>query len=184
MDLEAIFFDRDGVINVDYGYVSSVERLEFVDGIFDLVTWLPDSVGKFIVTNQAGIARGLYDADNLKTLMSAIFAEFNGRGVDITDWRYCPHHPAITGPCDCRKPSPGMINDLVALHHLNPANCILIGDKMSDVRAGRAAGLGLCILLDNRTNNPTNQFLKLSDSVVQVNTIAMAARVIQEHISL
>jgi D-glycero-D-manno-heptose 1,7-bisphosphate phosphatase len=146
--LDAIFFDRDGVINKDYGYVSTEDRLDFIDGVFDFCASLPPNVKKFIVTNQAGIARGYYDSDQLKKLMKHIFDEFDKKNIVFSDWSYCPHHPQFTGFCECRKPSPKMIQKFLESYRIDPKNCALIGDNQTDIEAGIAAGLKVNILLN------------------------------------
>lgn len=153
----ALFLDRDGVINVDHGYVCSPERTEFIDGIFDLVR-LANRQGYLVVviTNQAGIARGFYSESDLRAYMAWMGHQFERHGSWIDAVYYCPHHPTAGNTeysvaCTCRKPAPGMI--LAAQRNLGVdlAASIMLGDKPSDMAAGKAAGVGQCILVDNAT---------------------------------
>lgn len=144
--------DRDGVINVDKSYVYKVEDIEFIDGIFDLCqAYQNKDYDIIIVTNQAGIARGYYTEDDFIKLMDWMKKEFKKRGINILDVFYCPHHPDFTGECDCRKPKPGMILEAAKKHNIDLQNSILIGDKMSDIEAGKNAGIGLNILINKNT---------------------------------
>lgn len=148
----ALFLDRDGVINVDHGYVHSPERTQWMPGIFELAG-LAASAGLVcvVVTNQAGIARGFYDAAAFHRYTGWMHAQFRARGVPLLATYHCPHHPdAGAHPviCDCRKPAPGMLLAAIADFDLDPAGSLLVGDKPGDVRAALAAGIGLPILLD------------------------------------
>ncbi len=138
----AAFLDRDGVINRDFGYVGSVERFEFRDGIFELLKFLQEKGYKlFVVTNQSGIARGYYTERDFHNLMKYMINELKKRGIEIEDYNFCPHHPDITGECDCRKPKPGMILELAKKHGIDLENSIMIGDNLSDIEAGKNAGV-------------------------------------------
>jgi len=149
---KVLFLDRDGVINVDKSYVYKVEDIEFIDGIFDLCqAYQNKDYDIIIVTNQAGIARGYYTEDDFIKLMDWMKKEFKKRGINILDVFYCPHHPDFTGECDCRKPKPGMILEAAKKHNIDLQNSILIGDKMSDIEAGKNAGIGLNILINKNT---------------------------------
>lgn len=150
----ALFLDRDGVINVDHGYVCTPERTEFVDGIFDLVrTANQHNYLVVVVTNQAGIARGFYSESDFRTYMAWMGGEFERYGSWLDAVYYCPHHPTAgdlgySSACSCRKPAPGLIlaarNDL----GIDLAASVLVGDKPSDIAAGRAAGVGLSMKVD------------------------------------
>lgn len=100
------------------------------------------------MTNQAGIARGYYGEKEMRALhryMNERLAEY---GAHIDAFYYCPHHPEITGPCHCRKPEPGMIEDAIREFDLDPAQCILFGDKPWDVEAGEKCDVFGIILPD------------------------------------
>jgi D-glycero-D-manno-heptose 1,7-bisphosphate phosphatase len=139
---KALFIDRDGVINVDKVHVCRIDQFEFTDGIFDLCRKYSES-GYLIViiTNQAGIAKGLYTLNDFQILMSWVVKQFEEQGIRIEKVYHCPHHPEFTGPCSCRKPEPGMILSAIREMGLQIAECVLIGDKESDLEAGRRAGI-------------------------------------------
>jgi len=139
--LEAVFFDRDGVINVDYGYVYRTEDFEIVTGFEQFYKLLPNSAKKLIVTNQSGIARGYFGEGDLNTFMNYLFSKFALRDIFFSDWAYCPHHPEFNGSCICRKPEPGLINKLLQKYSLNPMNCLMVGDKYTDCTAAMRAGI-------------------------------------------
>lgn len=139
---KALFIDRDGVINVDKGHVFLKEDFEFSAGIFDLCRQYMDKGFLIIViTNQAGIAKGIYTEKDFLKLTTWMIQQCKNNGVIITKVFYCPHHPDISGPCQCRKPNPGMILKAVGEFDLDISECVLIGDKESDLQAGRNAGI-------------------------------------------
>jgi len=139
---KALFIDRDGVINVDKVHVSRKEDFEFKSGIFDLCrSYLDKGYHIIVITNQAGIAKGLYSETDFLRLTSWMVKQFDKQGIKISKVYHCPHHPDFTGLCECRKPNPGMILQAKKDFDLDIEQCILIGDKESDLEAGRRAGI-------------------------------------------
>jgi D-glycero-D-manno-heptose 1,7-bisphosphate phosphatase len=150
---KALFLDRDGVINTEKNYVSRIEDFEFITGIFDLCS-RAQAMGfrLFVITNQAGIARGYYTTADYETLTAWMLDEFTSRGIHIERVYYCPFHPtAGIGKYQRdsydRKPNPGMILQAREAFNLDLASSVLIGDKDSDMEAGRTAGVGYNVLL-------------------------------------
>ncbi len=142
MKRKALFLDRDGTINIEKNYVYKIEDFEFIDGIFELIkSYQKNGFQIFIITNQAGIARGFYTEDDYAKLTQWMLGQFKIRGIEITETYYCPHHPEITGKCNCRKPSPGMILKAIEEFNIDPEKSVLIGDKKSDILAGENAGI-------------------------------------------
>ena len=145
----ALFLDRDGVINHDSGYTSSIENFQFIDGIFDLCR-AAKQLGYLIivVTNQAGIGRGYYtEADFLK-LTEWMCKRFEAEGAPITEVFYCPYHPEYgegnyKKESFDRKPNPGMILKAAEKYKIDLAQSIMIGDKDSDMQAANNAGVGI-----------------------------------------
>jgi D-glycero-D-manno-heptose 1,7-bisphosphate phosphatase len=151
----ALFLDRDGVINIDRGHVFLKEHFEFAEGIFGLCRkYIDDGYLIIVITNQAGIAKGLYSEDDFKELTDWMVEQFSKEGITITKVYHCPHHPEIDGPCDCRKPEPGMILQAVRDFDLDIKECILIGDKETDLEAGRSAGIPVTNLILSTPNTP------------------------------
>ncbi len=143
----AVFFDRDGVINVDHGYVGQVSRFEFLPGAVAGVRAANDRGAlAFLVTNQSGVARGFYAEADVVRLHRHMAEEMGRAGAHFDDIRVCPHLPdapvaAYRLDCACRKPKPGMILDLLRCWPVDRACSVMIGDKASDVAAARAAGI-------------------------------------------
>lgn len=150
----ALFLDRDGVINVDHGYVWRIEDIEFLPGIFALARAAHQRGWAIIVvTNQAGIGRGLYGEADFLRLTAWMQAEFVREGAPIDQVYFCPTHPEhgvgrYRVESSHRKPGPGMILQAAQEHDLDLPASVLVGDKHSDIAAGRAAGVGLNLLLD------------------------------------
>ncbi len=143
----AVFLDRDGVLNEDLGYVHRADQVRWVDGAVEAVRWLNDACYYvFVVTNQAGVARGFYDEDAVIGLHAWMNGELRRAGAHIDGFEYAPHHPDGTveryrRQSDLRKPSPGMIRKLQSEWPTNPAQSLLIGDRQTDLEAAAAAGI-------------------------------------------
>lgn len=144
---KAIFFDRDGVLNHDSGYIYKIEDFKWMNGAKDAIKFFNNQGWLvFVVTNQSGIARGFYSEDDLNKLHLWVQQDLNLMGAYIDAFEYCPHHPEaklepLRLKCLCRKPEAGMITKLLAKWQLKPENCMLIGDKSSDLQAGAGAGV-------------------------------------------
>ena len=156
--VSAIFLDRDGTLNVDHGYVHEIDDFQFIDGVIDACLKLKEMGFLLVlVTNQSGIARGKFTEEQFMTLTEWMDWSLADRGVDLDGIYFCPHHPEgsvkeFTQVCDCRKPLPGMF--LTAREELNidMASSYMIGDKLEDMQAAAAAGVGTKILV--RTGKP------------------------------
>ena len=148
--MKAAFLDRDGVINKDFGYVGKIEDFKFKEGIFELLKFL-ENLGftLFVVTNQSGIARGYYTEEDFYKLTEWMKEKFKKEGIEIKDVRFCPHHPDITGECECRKPKPGMILDLAKVYNIDLKNSIMIGDSDRDIEAAKQAGIEKTFKVEN-----------------------------------
>ena len=162
---KALFLDRDGVINVNHGYVHLPKQFDFIDGIFDICRQAK-KLGYLIivVTNQAGIGRGYYSENTFLELTEWMKQKFLDEGVEITEVYFCPDHPEHgVGPYKkesyFRKPAPGMILAAVDHFNINVKESILVGDKLSDIEAGKAAGIGLNILFTSDSQASSEIFI-------------------------
>lgn len=137
-------FDRDGTINVDTGHLFELEKLELIPATVELMArYAADPDYKVVVvTNQAGIAKGLYTEGDMRALHRYMEQELEKRGARVDAWYFCPHHPDYTGECACRKPAPGMLLAAMRDFDANSADCVMHGDKPSDEAAAKAAGVG------------------------------------------
>jgi len=143
----AIFFDRDGVLNHNDGYVSTTERFRWIDGAKRAVR-LANELGYyvFVVTNQAGVARDFYTEEDVCALHKWMAGQLREEGAAIDDWRYCPFHPdgvnkAYRSAHSWRKPEPGMLLDILDSWPVHRERSLLVGDNESDCAAARAAGI-------------------------------------------
>jgi len=140
---KALFLDRDGTVNIEKEYVYKKEDFEFQPGIFELIrTFQKEGYLIFIITNQSGIARGLYTENEYLQLTDWMINELAKESIRIEKVYHCPHHPDFTGECDCRKPKPGLILEAIKTYNLDPENTVLIGDSDRDLEAGKRAGIG------------------------------------------
>lgn len=152
---KAAFIDRDGVINEERDYVHRIADFVLLPGVVQGLTLLRDAGYRLIVvTNQAGIARGYYDQVEMDRLHNHLRAQLAKHGVALDAIYFCPHHPqgsieALAIECDCRKPKPGMLLQAAKDLDLDLAASVLIGDKLSDVQAGKCAGLGCTVIVES-----------------------------------
>ncbi len=143
----AVFFDRDGVLNHDTGYIFEAGKLKWIDGAREAVKAVNDAgYFAFVVSNQSGVARGLYEESDVQALHRWMADEMAMMGAHIDAFEYCPDHPDGTieryrRVSDRRKPAAGMITDLLSRFPVNTDDSILVGDKASDLEAARSAGL-------------------------------------------
>ncbi|MBN8904775.1 MAG: HAD-IIIA family hydrolase, partial [Rhodospirillales bacterium] len=143
----ALFLDRDGVINVDHGYVGSRDRFEFLPGALEAIRAATEAGWHvFVVTNQSGVARGLYTEAAVQVLLAWVADEARAIGGTLDDVRYCPYHtdaalPEYRRESDWRKPGPGMLLDLIRAWEVDPLRSAMIGDQPTDLQAAAAAGV-------------------------------------------
>ncbi|NML13535.1 D-glycero-alpha-D-manno-heptose-1,7-bisphosphate 7-phosphatase [Azohydromonas caseinilytica] len=148
----AAFLDRDGVLNEDLGYVHRIKDFRLLPGVIEALRLLAREHALVVVTNQSGIARGYYTEEDHARLSAHLCALLRAEGVALAGLYHCPHHPEAAlaqwrRDCDCRKPGPGMILRAAVELGLDLRASLLAGDRDSDLRAGRAAGVGRCFLI-------------------------------------
>mgnify|MGYP001818162897 CR=1 FL=1 len=162
----AVFLDRDDTLNHDAGYTHKIEDFRWVAGVPELIKRLNDAgVLVFVVSNQSGVARGYYGVGEVEALHRWMNADLMRIGAHIDDFRFCPHHPQGQVPeyskvCGCRKPQPGMIDELLARWSLDRARCLMIGDKETDAEAARRAGIAGIAVPTGGLAKPLEAFLE------------------------
>nr|WP_217437001.1 D-glycero-beta-D-manno-heptose 1,7-bisphosphate 7-phosphatase [Serratia fonticola] len=157
----AIFLDRDGTINIDHGYVHEIDDFQFIDGVIDACRELKSmGFALVLVTNQSGIARGKFSEDQFMRLTEWMDWSMADRDVDLDGIYFCPHHPEAVieeyrQVCDCRKPQPGMLLQAQKELNIDLAASYMVGDKIEDMQAAAAAGVGTKVLV--RTGKPVTE---------------------------
>ena len=143
---KAVFLDRDGVINEEIGYFFKSEDFKFINGVLDSCKYF-QSIGYIliVITNQSGIARGLYSEKKFNVLNDWMVNRFKLNGVNILDVFYCPHGPDSN--CKCRKPEPGMFIEASKKYGIDMNSSWMIGDKETDIKAANRAGIRNTILV-------------------------------------
>lgn len=142
-----VMLDRDGVLNVDRGHVGHSRDFHWTEDAAAAVKWLNQQrFAVVVVTNQAGIAKGIYSEEDFAALMRWVGSELSHSGAHLDAVYYCPHHPTegrspYRISCSCRKPAPGMLLEAMADFGVGPADCVMIGDKPADRAAAEAAGV-------------------------------------------
>jgi D,D-heptose 1,7-bisphosphate phosphatase len=145
--MKAILLDRDGTIIKEKNYLSSKKDIEFETGAISALKLLQENNYKLIIiTNQSGIARGMFTELQFKELQEYILKLFKQENIDFLDYFFCPHHPTAgkgiyKKDCNCRKPKPGMLIDAINKYKIDIKASFMIGDKISDIKAGQNAGL-------------------------------------------
>jgi D-glycero-D-manno-heptose 1,7-bisphosphate phosphatase len=138
---DAVFLDRDGTIMEDAHYIKSPDQVRLIPGAAAAVKRINDAkIPAIVVTNQSGIARGIFKLEDYEAVRSYFEALLEAEGAHIDASYFCPHHPTITGPCDCRKPGTGLFENAIRDLRLNAANVVYIGDRWRDVVASKKLG--------------------------------------------
>ena len=130
------FLDRDGTINVNVGYPHKAEELQLLpNAALGIATMNRHQILVVVVTNQSGIARGYFQLDDMHSFHQEISTQLAHEHAEITEWRYCPHHP--NDRCSCRKPSTGMIDDIITSFDVP---MFFVGDSQSDMECAQKIG--------------------------------------------
>ncbi|KAA5606152.1 HAD family hydrolase [Roseospira marina] len=143
----AAFLDRDGTLNLDVHYAHRPDQIVWIAGAADALRRLNEAGWwVFVVTNQSGVAQGLYDEDSVQALHAWMAKDLARQGARVDAFYYCPHHPREGAPpyrraCNCRKPAPGMLLQAMADYPVDRARSFMLGDRPRDVEAGEAAGV-------------------------------------------
>jgi histidinol-phosphate phosphatase family protein len=130
----AVFVDRDGTIVEERDYLADPAKVQLLPGVPEAIRCLQEAgFAVVLVTNQSGIARGLYAEDDYRAVQARVARLLRDRGIVLEATYYCPHHPDFTGPCDCRKPGPGMYRAAARELGLDLGRSWYVGDKVTDV---------------------------------------------------
>ncbi|MCT8344724.1 MULTISPECIES: D-glycero-beta-D-manno-heptose 1,7-bisphosphate 7-phosphatase [Photorhabdus] len=173
--IPAVFLDRDGTINIDHGYVHEIDDFQFIDGVIEAMIELKKmGYALVLVTNQSGIARGIFDEEQFLQLTEWMDWSLADRGVDLDGIYYCPHHPDATEEqykksCDCRKPQPGMLLDAQRELGIDMTASFMIGDKLEDMQVATLAKIGTKVLV--RTGKPVNTEAEQAANLI-INSLA------------
>ncbi len=167
---KALFIDRDGIINIDHGYVSKRDDFEFSERIFDLLEcFMQKDYLLYIVTNQSGIGRGYYKQEDFDRLTRWMLTQMQKRAISIEQVLFCPHAPEAE--CACRKPKIGMLQGIESDYSIDFSNSWMIGDKSSDIEFAQNAGVDSIYIGKERHAEATYSF----------ESVALCAKYFQEH---
>jgi len=137
----AVFLDRDGTLIREVHYLSRLADLELLSGVAQALRRLGQAgYLRLLVTNQSGVARGLFDLDFVAVCHAELRRRLRAGGADLEGCYVCPHHPDFGGPCGCRKPATGLLLQAAREHQVDLAGSWVVGDKPADILLGRAAG--------------------------------------------
>ena len=145
--IPAVFFDRDGTLNVDTGYLHEKEKLQWMPGAREAVKYVNDmGYLAIVITNQSGVARGMFGEQAVNELHAYMNEELGKIGAHLDGFYYCPHHPEATVPeyrrdCDCRKPKSGLIDKACKDFAIDLEHSLMVGDSPRDVECGEGAGV-------------------------------------------
>ncbi|MCL4499486.1 MAG: D-glycero-beta-D-manno-heptose 1,7-bisphosphate 7-phosphatase [Chloroflexi bacterium] len=148
----AVFIDRDGTINAEVGYLGKIDALALLPGAIKAIQHLSEvGLDVFIVTNQAGVARGYFDEEVIRAIHRKLAEELAQAGAFVRAIYYCPHHPDFPGDgcgtCSCRKPLPGMLFMAAADYGIDLSESFMVGDTVKDIETGRNAGCKSVLVL-------------------------------------
>jgi len=174
MRSKVIFLDRDGVINEEVGYLHKIEDFKFIHGVIDSCkNFLSLGYEIIIITNQSGIARGLYKLEDFHILNNWMLDKLRYEGINILDVFFCPHGP--NDDCDCRKPKPGLFLNAKEKYDVDMKNSWMIGDKEDDIKAANSAGISQTILV--RSGHKIDE--KISDAKYFIDSVDLANEIIK-----
>lgn len=159
--MKAAFLDRDGIINIDKGYLYKISDFEYQTGIISFLRFLQQKDFLiFIITNQSGVGRGMYTEADVKNLHKWLLDDLSKKSIKIGQIEFCPHIPSKN--CDCRKPKTGMISKILLKYpNIKLNESLLVGDKNSDIQCGKNAGIKFNFLINTEITDLNNQFFTI-----------------------
>jgi histidinol-phosphate phosphatase family protein len=171
----AAFLDRDGTIIRDASYVRDPADVALLPGAADAIRTLAErGVAVVVITNQSGIARGWLSVADYEAVHQRLADLLAAAGARIDATYMCPHHPDVSGPCDCRKPGLALYRQAIAEHDLDPAGSVFIGDRWRDVAPASTLG-GRAILIDVDTTPPEDRTRAAAEGIERASSLAEAA---------
>jgi D-glycero-D-manno-heptose 1,7-bisphosphate phosphatase len=175
---DAVFLDRDGTIMEDAHYIKSPAQVRLLPGAAAAVKRLNDAnVRAIVVTNQSGIARGIFTVDEYEAVRRRFEDLLAAEGARIDASYYCPHHPSVGGPCDCRKPGTKMFEDAIRDFGLDPARAAYVGDRWRDVAASTKLG-GRGIMIVSPMTTAEDRRLAQENDIETARTLADAVEML------
>ncbi len=152
---KALFLDRDGIINRELGdYVTHPDLFVLNPGIAKAIKYANEKgFPVIVITNQGGIAKGLYTEETLLQIHQKMHQLLQTEGSKIDAIYFCPHHPEVSGGCLCRKPGSLLIEKAIKHYNINPADSMMLGDRDRDLEAAAACGIEGVLIEDNKTEN-------------------------------
>ena len=171
---DAVFLDRDGTIMEDAHYIKSPDQVRLIPGAAAAVKKINDAkVPAIVITNQSGIARGIFKPEDYEAVRSHFESLLHAEGAHIDASYFCPHHPSVTDPCHCRKPATGMFEDALRDFGLDAANVAYVGDRWRDVVASKKLG-GRGIMISSHMTTDEDRRKARSDGIETAPTLAAA----------
>jgi len=164
----AAFLDRDGTIIRDASYIRDPRDVELLPGAADAIRRLNErKIAVIIVTNQSGIARGLLGVEDYNAVRRRLEDLLGAHGARIDASYMCPHHPDVTGPCDCRKPGLAMYRQAIAEHELDGGHSLFAGDRWRDVEPASAfGGIGILIEAESTPDDDRDRARQMAVEIV------------------
>lgn len=172
----AVFLDRDGTLIQERDYLADPEGVSLLPGVPEALRLLAEGgFALVVVTNQSGIARGLYTLDDYYAVAHRLDADLRRTGVELDATYFCPHHPDLTGPCECRKPNTGMYVQAARDLGLDLSDSFFVGDRQKDVvPAATLGGTGILV----RTGYGLEEEVAVGEGTIVVDSLLDAARLI------
>jgi histidinol-phosphate phosphatase family protein len=175
---DAVFLDRDGTIMEDAHYIKSPDQVRLIPGAAAAVKRINDAgVPAIVITNQSGLARGIFKPEDYEAVRRHFESLLEREGAHIDASYFCPHHPSITGPCDCRKPGTKMFEDALRDFRLDAANVAYVGDRWRDVAVSKKLG-GRGIMISSHMTKDEDRRKAREDNIETAPDLAAAVEML------
>lgn len=175
---DAVFLDRDGTIMEDAHYIKSPKQVRLLPGAAAAVKRINDAkVPAIVITNQSGIARGIFTVDDYEAVRRQFESLLAAEGAHIDASYYCPDHPSLTRPGSCRKPGTKMFEDAIRDFKLDPKKVAYVGDRWRDVAASKKLG-GRGIMVDSPMTTDEDRRLTRGDGIETAASLADAVEML------